>query len=182
VPHKEVLRSIPCRRRLDEVRQLLLLGVQWCVQHQLVHADDQGPFFIFFTFTESQGSSHGELNQPSPQFEAYGPMAIARHVIGCHLIQAAMVQTSFDDVPSTIHQSLPMMPFSGVRISCDMLARNCDLASFAAFAILSSASDQGLTLVNCSAQRKHVLWDTLGARISPSLLDKGTRGGVTKTA
>jgi len=29
-----------------------------------------------------------------------------------------------------------MMPLSGVRISCDMLARNCDLASFAAFASL----------------------------------------------
>jgi hypothetical protein len=41
---------------------------------------------------------------------------------------------------------------------------------------------QGLPLVHFSAQRKHILWDTLGARFSPSLLDRGTRGGVTKTA
>jgi hypothetical protein len=41
---------------------------------------------------------------------------------------------------------------------------------------------QGLTIIHFSAQRKHILWDTLGARVSPSLLDRGTRGGVTKTA
>jgi hypothetical protein len=40
----------------------------------------------------------------------------------------------------------------------------------------------GLTLVHVSAQREHILWDTLGARFSPSLLDRRTRGGVTKTA
>jgi len=33
-----------------------------------------------------------------------------------------------------------------------------------------------------SAQRKHLLWDTMGAWFNPSLLDRGTRGGVTKTA
>ena len=41
---------------------------------------------------------------------------------------------------------------------------------------------QGLTLVHFSAQRKHILWDTMGAWFSPNLLDRGTRGGVTKTA
>jgi hypothetical protein len=43
---------------------------------------------------------------------------------------------------------------------------------------------QGLTLVHFSAQRKHVLLDALGACFSPSLLDRGTRGGVkySKTA
>ena len=41
---------------------------------------------------------------------------------------------------------------------------------------------QGLTLVHYSAQRKHILWDTLGASFSPSLLDRGTRRGVTNTA
>jgi hypothetical protein len=46
----------------------------------------------------------------------------------------------------------------------------------------SATSRQGLTLVHLSAQRKHFLWDSLGALISPSLLDRGTRGGVTKTA
>ena len=40
-------------------------------------------------------------------------------------------------------------------------------------------SRQGLTLVHFSAQRKHILLDTLGACFSPSLLDSGTRGGVT---
>jgi len=63
-----------------------------------------------------------------------------------------MVLNPFDDVPSKFHQFLPMMPFRGVRISCDMLARNCDLASFAAFAILSSASNEGLALVHFAAQ------------------------------
>ena len=33
-----------------------------------------------------------------------------------------------------------------------------------------------------SAQRKHILWDTLGACICPSLLDRGARVDVTKTA
>jgi len=32
---------------------------------------------------------------------------------------------------------------------------------------------QGLTLVHFSAQRKHILLDTLGALFSPSLLDRG---------
>jgi len=41
---------------------------------------------------------------------------------------------------------------------------------------------QGLTLVHFSAQRKHILLDTLGALFSPSLLDRRTRGGVTKAA
>jgi len=41
---------------------------------------------------------------------------------------------------------------------------------------------QGLTLVHISGQRKHILWDTLGARFSPSLLDRGARGAVTETA
>jgi hypothetical protein len=41
---------------------------------------------------------------------------------------------------------------------------------------------QGLTLVHFSAQRKHILLDTFGACFSPSLLDRGTRGGVTKRA
>jgi len=42
--------------------------------------------------------------------------------------------------------------------------------------------DQGLTLVHYSAQRKHILWDALGASFPPSLLDSGTRRGVKKTA
>jgi len=41
---------------------------------------------------------------------------------------------------------------------------------------------QGRTLVHYSAQRKHILWDTLVALNPPSQLDRGTRGGVTKTA
>jgi len=41
---------------------------------------------------------------------------------------------------------------------------------------------KGLTLVHFSAQRKHTLRDTLGAWFPPSLLDRGTRGRVTKTA
>jgi len=47
-----------------------------------------------------------------------------------------------------------------------------------------SAADQGLTLVHLSAQRKQILWDTLGARFPPTLSDRGTRGGVkySKTA
>jgi hypothetical protein len=49
---------------------------------------------------------------------------------------------------------------------------------------LQRATGQGLTLVHFSAQRKHILWDTSGAWFSPSLLDRGTRGGVkySKTA
>ena len=35
---------------------------------------------------------------------------------------------------------------------------------------------------NFSAQCKHILWDTLGAWFSPSLLDRGTWRCVTKTA
>jgi hypothetical protein len=42
--------------------------------------------------------------------------------------------------------------------------------------------DQGLTLVHFSAQHKRILWDTLGAWIFPSLSDRGTRGGVAKSA
>jgi len=38
---------------------------------------------------------------------------------------------------------------------------------------------QGLTLVPFSAQRKH---NSFGTSFSPRLLDRGTRGGVTKTA
>ena len=41
---------------------------------------------------------------------------------------------------------------------------------------------QGLTLVYFSAQRKHILLDTLGACFSPSLLNRGMRRGVTITA
>jgi len=44
------------------------------------------------------------------------------------------------------------------------------------------AADQGLTLVHISAQRKHISWDTLGAWFSISILDRGTRGGVPRTA
>jgi len=33
-------------------------------------------------------------------------MNSARHVIGCHLTQGTRVQNAFDDVASTIHQSL----------------------------------------------------------------------------
>ena len=33
---------------------------------------------------------------------------------------------------------------------------------------------QGLTLVHFSGQRKHILWDSCGAWVSPSLLDRGT--------
>jgi RNA 3'-terminal phosphate cyclase-like protein len=40
----------------------------------------------------------------------------------------------------------------------------------------------GLTLVHVSSQCKHILWDTLGASFPPSLLDRGTWGGVTKPA
>jgi hypothetical protein len=35
-----------------------------------------------------------------------GLMDSARHVIGCHLTQETGVQNAFDDVASTIHQSL----------------------------------------------------------------------------
>jgi hypothetical protein len=45
-----------------------------------------------------------------------------------------------------------------------------------------AAAAQGLTLVHRSAQRKHILWDTLGALVLPSLSDRGRRGVVTKTA
>jgi len=49
---------------------------------------------------------------------------------------------------------------------------------------LKAADDegQGLTLVHFSAQRMHILWDTLGAIFFPGLLDRGARGGVTNTA
>ena len=40
---------------------------------------------------------------------------------------------------------------------------------------------QGLSLVHLSAQRKHILWDMFGACFPPTLLDRGTRGDVTKT-
>ena len=33
-------------------------------------------------------------------------MDSARHVMGCHLTQSMRVQNAFDDVASTIHQSL----------------------------------------------------------------------------
>ena len=33
-------------------------------------------------------------------------MDSARHVVGCHLTQQTRVQNGFDDVASTIHQSL----------------------------------------------------------------------------
>jgi hypothetical protein len=36
-------------------------------------------------------------------------------------------------------------------------------ATFAAASAASAASEQGLTLVHFSAQRKHILWETLGA-------------------
>jgi hypothetical protein len=39
---------------------------------------------------------------------------------------------------------------------------------------------QGLTLVHFSAQRKHKLWDTFGAWLSTSLLDRGPRVGDQK--
>jgi len=42
--------------------------------------------------------------------------------------------------------------------------------------------NQGLALVHFSAQHEHILWNMLGAWFSPSLLDRGTQGGVTKTA
>jgi hypothetical protein len=50
--------------------------------------------------------------------------------------------------------------------------------------VLKAADDegQGLTLVHFSAQRMHILWDTLGAIFFPGLLDRGARGGVTNTA
>jgi len=54
-------------------------------------------------------------------------------------------------------------------------------STFSARSTLRSPS-QGLTLVHFSAQCKQILWDTLGACFPPSLLDWGTRGGVTKTA
>ena len=41
---------------------------------------------------------------------------------------------------------------------------------------------QGLTLVLFLAQLGHILLDTLVACFHPSLLDRGTREGVTKTA
>ena len=61
----------------------------------------------------------------------------------------------------------------------------CPLARFAAGAastMSALAVDQGLPLVHISAQRKHFLGDTFGACFSPSPLDRGTRGGVTKRA
>jgi tRNA(Phe) wybutosine-synthesizing methylase Tyw3 len=39
---------------------------------------------------------------------------------------------------------------------------------------------QELTLVHFSAQRKHISWDTFGAWLSRSLLDRGTRVGDPK--
>jgi hypothetical protein len=63
--------------------------------------------------------------------------------------------------------------------------RGCDSKRAVVAAWCASTTDtvrQGLTLVHISAQRKHILRDTLGARCSPSLLDRGTHGGVTKTA
>jgi len=44
----------------------------------------------------------------------------------------------------------------------------------------AEGAGQGLTLIPFSAQRQHIVWDTLGA--FPSLSDRGTRGVVTKTA
>jgi len=32
--------------------------------------------FLFITFIEPQGASHGELNQPSPQFQADRPQSV----------------------------------------------------------------------------------------------------------
>jgi hypothetical protein len=56
------------------------------------------------------------------------------------------------------------------------------LVGFLGKAARAAADHQGLTLVHYSAQRKHILGDTLGASFSPSLSYRGTRGGVTKTA
>jgi len=66
-------------------------------------------------------------------------------------------------------------------------ARSCfhvlEAAAPPAAARLLAALGQGLTLVHFSAQRKHTLWGTFGAwLLSPSLSDRWTRGGVTKTA
>jgi len=55
-------------------------------------------------------------------------------------------------------------------------------ASHFTLPIFCTTSMQGLTLVHFLAQSKHILCDTLGARFPPSLLDRGTQGGVTKTA
>jgi hypothetical protein len=33
-------------------------------------------FFCFFTFIDPHGASHGELNQPSPQFQADRPQSV----------------------------------------------------------------------------------------------------------
>jgi hypothetical protein len=56
-------------------------------------------------------------------------------------------------------------------------AAACPSASAAAAP--AAASDQGLTLLHFSARRKHI---TLGTWFPPLLLDRGTRGDVTKTA
>jgi hypothetical protein len=45
-----------------------------------------------------------------------------------------------------------------------------------------AAVGQGLTLVHFAAQHKHIMRDTLGPCFSPSPLDRGIRGGVSKAA
>jgi hypothetical protein len=63
--------------------------------------------------------------------------------------------------------------------SCPLDGAWNDVASMKTFV---SGRGQGLTLVHYSAQHEHILWDTLGAWFSPSLLDRGTGRGVTNTA
>mmetsp|Transcript_7332 Transcript_7332/g.22427 ORF Transcript_7332/g.22427 Transcript_7332/m.22427 type:complete len:404 (+) Transcript_7332:295-1506(+) len=64
---------------------------------------------------------------------------------------------------------MPMMTLSGVRISCDMVARNCDLASLAACAWKSSAS--------CSMSRRISVmsWPT---PMTPTMLPLRSRRDV----
>ena len=49
-----------------------------------------------------------------------------------------------------------------------------------ALSMIVMGGHQELELVHLSAQRKHILLDTLCALFPPSHLDTGTLGGVTK--
>ena len=53
-------------------------------------------FHFFLTFIEPQGATHGELNQPSPQFQADRPQSVSRFMVisrGMHVVTRILLKT-----------------------------------------------------------------------------------------
>ena len=50
-------------------------------------------FFIFITFIEPHGATHGELNQPSPQFQADRPQSVKvyGHIEGLSILMLMLI-------------------------------------------------------------------------------------------